>query len=109
MNQANNIHITLARDGVELILRLEMLSAVTVMGQAEKCRELMDRLRTNGILQRIEAGAAAAADPTPAATASPTQPDDIPARLRELAALHDEGILTPEEYETKKADLLSRM
>jgi hypothetical protein len=35
--------------------------------------------------------------------------EDIPAKLRQLADLRNQGILTPEEFEAKKADLLSRM
>ena len=35
--------------------------------------------------------------------------DDIPEKLRQLAELRNQGILTPEEFEAKKADLLSRM
>lgn len=39
----------------------------------------------------------------------PSGPDDSLAdQLRKLSDLHDEGILTDEEYETKKAELLAR-
>ena len=34
---------------------------------------------------------------------------DAPGMLREVAALHDEGLLTNEEYEAKKSELLTRM
>lgn len=39
----------------------------------------------------------------------PTAPLSIPEQIKQLAALQDAGILTQEEFETKKADLLSRM
>jgi hypothetical protein len=35
--------------------------------------------------------------------------DDIPASLRQLAELRDQGIVTAEEFESKKTELLSRM
>jgi ribosomal protein L37AE/L43A len=35
--------------------------------------------------------------------------DNIAARIEELAALRDKGILTPEEFQAKKSELLSRM
>ena len=38
-------------------------------------------------------------------TSSPTIPD----KLRELAALRDEGVLSDEQFETKKAELLEQM
>ena len=34
---------------------------------------------------------------------------DVPSQIRELAKLRDEGILSQEEFESKKADLLSRL
>lgn len=37
------------------------------------------------------------------------QADNIPAQIGELAALRDKGILTPEEFQIKKSELLSRM
>jgi hypothetical protein len=43
----------------------------------------------------------------PAAIAAPES--DIPAQLEKLAALRDSGVITGEEFEAKKAELLSRM
>lgn len=43
--------------------------------------------------------------PVAAAATSP----DIPDRLRKLAELRDAGILTPDEFDAKKAALLERM
>ncbi len=34
---------------------------------------------------------------------------DIPSQIRKLSLLKDEGILTEEEFSSKKSDLLSRM
>ncbi len=41
----------------------------------------------------------------------PSKPsgEDIPSQIEKLAALRDSGILTEEEFQTKKAELLSRM
>lgn len=49
LNQKNNLHVTFESEGVVLVLRLEMLSEVTVPAQARKCAELQDLLRTNAI------------------------------------------------------------
>lgn len=35
--------------------------------------------------------------------------DDVPAKIAQLAALRDQGHITPEEFEAKKAELLGRM
>ncbi|MDP9467171.1 MAG: PH domain-containing protein [Chloroflexota bacterium] len=49
----------------------------------------------------------------PVAPAAPTSPpsaaDQLTATLESLAALRDKGLITPEEYEAKKRDLLERM
>jgi hypothetical protein len=42
---------------------------------------------------------------TPSESAGP----DIPDQIRKLRELRDDGVLTPEEFETKKAELLARM
>lgn len=51
-------------------------------------------------------GSSAAPAAAPAATATGRSPAD---QLRDLAALHKEGILTDAEYEAKKADLLKKL
>jgi hypothetical protein len=53
LNQANNIHISYEADSDEMVLlRLEMLSGITVMGQAKKCQEFEDRLRAHHIREK---------------------------------------------------------
>jgi hypothetical protein len=49
--------------------------------------------------------------PTPggAATTPGMDPDEVTRTLSSLADLRDRGAITPEEYERKKADLLSRL
>ncbi|MEO8252034.1 MAG: PH domain-containing protein [Chloroflexota bacterium] len=52
--------------------------------------------------------AAPASPPSP--PPAPTSPaDQLTATLESLAALRDRGLITPEEYENKKRDLLERM
>jgi hypothetical protein len=57
---------------------------------------------------------ATGASPTPAPAAALTpapraDPDEVTRTLANLADLRDRGAITPEEYEAKKADLLSRL
>ena len=53
--------------------------------------------------------AAAPPPPVPAPQAPPAPADDLGATLERLAGLRDKGLITPEEYEAKKRDLLERM
>jgi hypothetical protein len=46
---------------------------------------------------------------TPAAAPSPAAQPDVMDQLRKLGELRDAGVLTAEEFDAKKADLLSRM
>jgi hypothetical protein len=105
LNQDNNLHIDFTdENGNQVLLRLEMLSGITVMGQAVKARQLMDRLRVHGILDRIERNA------SPVASGAPgTGAGDAHDKLRKLAELHKDGILTDDEFATKKAELLSQL
>ncbi|WP_222853778.1 SHOCT domain-containing protein [Fodinicola acaciae] len=97
--QANNIHLDYVDDaGVQVLLRLEMLTGLTVMGQAKKCRELDDRLRVHGIRSKFRV------QPAPAGGGG-----DIAGQIAQLAALRDQGVLTPQEFDTKKAELLRRL
>ena len=52
---------------------------------------------------------AAAPAPAPASPAPKADPDEVTRTLASLADLRDRGAITPEEYEEKKADLLSRL
>jgi uncharacterized membrane protein YdbT with pleckstrin-like domain len=58
----------------------------------------------------------AGSSPGPTTNAAPSappatraDPDEVTRTLANLADLRDRGAITPEEYETKKADLLSRL
>jgi hypothetical protein len=56
------------------------------------------------------AAAPAAAIPPAEAPAAPRSPaDELGSALESLAGLRDKGLITPEEYEAKKRDLLERM
>jgi hypothetical protein len=99
LNQENNIHLDyLDPAGTPSLLRFEMITGVTVNGQATKCREFTDRLRTHGILDQFRAQPAAAG-----------AAGDLADQLGKLASLRDQGILTHDEFSAKKAELLSRM
>jgi hypothetical protein len=47
--------------------------------------------------------------PAPAPAAAPSAGDELASTLERLAGLRDKGLITPEEYEVKKAQILERM
>jgi hypothetical protein len=105
LNQANNIHIKYDNsDGDSILLRLEMLTGVTVMGQAVKCREFEDRLSTNSIRAKFKSKEAASEN----TAGIPEQSDPI-VQLERLASLLEKGILTQEEFDQQKTALLAKM
>jgi membrane protein YdbS with pleckstrin-like domain len=65
----------------------------------------------SGAAAGTAAAAAAPASPPPpvAEPAASTPADDAGATLERLAGLRDKGLITPEEYEAKKRELLERM
>ena len=96
LEQLNNIEITyLDTEGNEQVLRVEMLTGVTVYGQATKCRELLDLLREKKILPLLnkknvsENTAISSAD-----------------EIKKYKDLLDSGIITQEEFDAKKKELL---
>jgi hypothetical protein len=95
----NNIQIEYV-DAADTVvkLRLEMLTGITVTGQAKRCTEFEHRLRTLGIAARFR----------PASPGSPSTVD-IPAQIAKLSALRDQGILTEAEFTAKKTELLGRL
>lgn len=100
LEQENNIQIThLDDEGNELMTRVEMLTGVSIYGQAQKCRELLDLLRENKILGKLNKD-----------TSKPAAPADDPLeQLKRLNALKEAGILSDEEFNAKKAELLSKV
>ena len=44
----------------------------------------------------------------PPTKSKPTPPDPIASKLAKLKQLHDQGLLTSEEYARKKADILAK-
>ncbi len=75
----------------------------------------VDAFKKNLMEQKAGSGALAEArSTTPAAAAAPVvaaapTSADLTKTLGDLAKLRDAGAITPEEYEAKKADLLSRI
>ena len=68
---------------------------------AEKLRGL--------IMDQVLGGSAHPAQPAAPAAPAPPSGDALIEQIRKLGELRDEGILTPEEFESKKADLLGRL
>jgi hypothetical protein len=67
-------------------------------------KEIVDRIR-----HRISAPShAASSDAAPAAASNPP-PADPMEQIKKLGELRDAGLLTQEEFDSKKADLLNRM
>ena len=48
-------------------------------------------------------------DSSPASTVEPPPPSEVPALIRKLGELRDEGLLTEEEFQAKKIELLKRI
>lgn len=89
------------KDKRKATLRIEMLTGVTIFNQAAKCKELFDLLRKNDILDRLkknEGGAKVSGNG-----------DDILGQIEKLAKLKEAGVLTDEEFASKKADLLAKL
>ena len=73
---------------------------------------ILDQKEKLGDLDRFEMRAAQAVSPgsaAPAASPTPAGKPSVADLIEELAELRDKGIISPEEFETKKAELLARM
>lgn len=97
LNQKNNIHIIFSRPTGTVELRLEMLTGVTVMGQAKKCAEFEDRLRNLSVREQFLS--------SPEKSQS-TSAGNIADELGKLANLKEQGLLSEEEFISAKARLL---
>jgi uncharacterized membrane protein YdbT with pleckstrin-like domain len=73
-------------------------------------QEIYRQMEANARRQASWSGQAAAAAGLGAPTAIPVHDSpDVADQITKLAALRDQGHITPEEYEAKKAELLERM
>lgn len=96
LNQ-KNVLVFSHSDGQQL--RVEMMTGVTVMGQAKKCVEFLDQIVANGI--RSQFAAVPSEEPLPSgAASSPTS------ELLQLAELHASGALSDQEFAAAKSRLL---
>lgn len=103
LEQLNNIHITYINESdIETVLRVEMLTGTTVFAQAEKCNELMDLLRERQILNKFRGE-------NNTSQAGASGGTDIMEQIEKLAALKEKGILSEEEFNAKKTELLSKL
>lgn len=102
MEQKNTIEISYVdSEGKNQLIRLEMLTGVSIYGQAKKCVEFMDVLRQNGILDKF----------TPEENKSNVGGSevDILGQIEKLASLKEKGILSEEEFAQKKTALLEKL
>lgn len=81
-------------------LRIEMLTGVTIFNQAAKCKELMDVLRKENILEKIKKSDASAAV---------VRAVDPVEQIAKLSKLKDAGVISEDEFNAKKADLLAKL
>jgi len=93
--------------------RMQAPSPAPAMQRAEPMapRAGSDRVAQVPMEASHPAPAAPAATPAPSAppAESPSAGDQLTATLESLASLRDRGLITPDEYEAKKRDLLERM
>lgn len=80
-----------------ICVRFEMAVAKLIgWGDVRACEEMMNFIKSNGIMKKFQ---------SPQLTSA----HDIPAQIKQLAELRDAGVLTDEEFEKKKAELLARL
>jgi uncharacterized membrane protein YdbT with pleckstrin-like domain len=83
------------------------------MPEMQRAEPMAPRAGSDRVMVATEPGEMAPSAPAPApapAAAAPSSPaDDVAATLERLAGLRDKGLITPEEYEAKKRELLERM
>jgi uncharacterized membrane protein YdbT with pleckstrin-like domain len=88
------------------------------MPEMQRAEPMPPRAGSDQVMVAEHGEMAAAPPPAPTPTAAPAAPapaeprnpaDDLGATLERLAGLRDKGLITAEEYEAKKRDLLERM
>ncbi len=96
----NNIEITyINNDDKTVLLRLEMLTGITVAGQAMKCKEMMDLLRSESILDKFDVEG----------NKPIVQQDDVITQIKKLNELKELGLISEDEFNSKKSELLKKI
>ena len=88
--------------GDEYVVRNEMLTGFTVMGQAKVCQEMLDLLRTKGIMKQFRGTGNNQSN-------NASSGEDVLKQIEKLATLKESGIITEEEFNQKKAVLLEKL
>lgn len=102
LKQANNINVAyLDENDNERIICFEMFSGGSVWGTAKKCQEMLDRLIHHQIKDRF-IGLQTDVSSTPAEL-SPLE------KIEKLSELKDKGIISDDDFEKKKMELLDQM
>lgn len=102
LRQKNVIEIKyLDENNEEYVVRNEMITGFSVMGQAKVCQEMLDLLRTKGIMKQFH--------DTENSNGKSSDKGDILSQIEKLAKLKDQGILTEEEFTAKKTVLLAKL
>ena len=82
------------------IVRFQVFAGIgTGFKENQMCEQLVHIMKANGIFDKFK---------KTNATTTPVQ-DDILGQIEKLAELHKAGILTDEEFQTKKAELLKKI
>ena len=96
------IHITYHSAEGLITAKFEMAVAYLMQSSNYRaCKDLVAVLKANGIYSQFSLA-------KPDGANTPPQ-QDIPALIEKLAELHQKGILTDEEFQSKKAELLKRL
>jgi Short C-terminal domain len=91
-----------------------LTGTITIFASANKA-EIKNVNKTDGkemadhVRQRLSAPKPWTASTDGDQNAIPSTAMDIPDQIRKLGELRDSGMVTPEEFEAKKAELLARM
>lgn len=102
LQQPNNIHITYKeQNGNEITIRLEMITGITIPGQAKVCLELLDYLKAQGIYAKFNLATNN--------TEVINENEAILKQIEKLSELRDANVLTEEEFNEKKAQLLNNI
>ena len=85
------------------LLRMAAVGGVAYMG----AKAGSNRAQANAAEAQAQPATAAPAPPPPAPASAAAPPTDTISRLQQLAALHDSGALTDDEFSAAKAQVLA--